>query len=303
MEYERVLLFNPNYWQAYTKKAEVYSWTGDYVETILNYQKAILINRGAELPELLRDIGRIFGELKMYNTAEHYLKEALRIDMDTLWYRWSQDRIRELYDFERGKVMFTEWLDWGNNMLENDSSSLQQVSYKMGYANSVLGKDEEAFKYWKIVAARVKNSAGQGRSVSHRFGYAYWQVEKEKEAQEYFDAHINHCKESIVQQRPYANRMAAHYDLAGCYAFMGESDSAYHYLHGFLENRNYFGSTWNRWISYDPLFNKLRDERRFQKIIEEMIAKDKHERERVKAWLTEYYSAEKSEIISFYPQE
>lgn len=85
----------------------------------------------------------------------------------------------------------------------------------MGYANSVLGKDEEAFKFWVNVADRVKSSAGQGRSVYHRFGYAYWQVGKEREAQEYFDAHINHCKESIVQQRPYANRIAAHYDLAG----------------------------------------------------------------------------------------
>ena len=288
LEYERVLVFNPNYWQTYTKKAEVYSWTGNYVDAILNYQKAILINRGAELPILLRDIGRIFGELKMYNTAEYYLEEALSMDMDTLRYNRSQERIRELYDFERGKVIFTEWLDWGNNMLENDSSVLPEVSYRMGYANSVLGKDEEAFKFWKIVADRSKSSPSQGRSISHRIGYAYWQVGKEKEAQEYSDALINHCKESIVQQRPYANRMAAHYDLAGCYAFMGESDSAYHYLHGFLENRNYFGSNWNYWISFDPMFNKIRNETSFQNIIEEMKAKDQYEQERVKAWLMEH---------------
>lgn len=40
LEYERVLLFNPNYWQAFTKMAEVYSWTGNYVGAILNYQKS-----------------------------------------------------------------------------------------------------------------------------------------------------------------------------------------------------------------------------------------------------------------------
>jgi hypothetical protein len=79
--------------------------------------------------------------------------------------------------------------------------------------------------------------------------------------------------------------MAAQYDLAGCYAFLGEKDSAYHYIEEFLVNLNYFGSRWHYWISYDPMFNKIRDERRFQDIVDEMRKKDQVEQQRVKMWL------------------
>jgi len=283
-EYDAVIEFNPNYWRAYTSKASLYSWTRDFLKVIENYQKAIKLNRGKELPRLLRTLGSSFVQLKMYNRAEFYLEEALKLDHDSVKHNNELESWERMHDYERGKIIFTEVIEKAKEMHDTLWGGML---YQIAYANSVLGHHKEAYRYWSKYAEDIKESEGIGISVSHRIGYAYWQAGYKEEAKKYFDDHLYHCKESIKLNRPYSNRLGAFYDLAGYYAFFGDKEKAYQYLDEFLNNLNFFGPSWFRWIIFDPLFNGIRDEEKFQNIIHEMEIKDQKEIERVRAWLEE----------------
>ena len=283
-QYELALNYNPNHWEAYRAKARIYALTrSDFVKYVENFYKAIKVYRGNELPRLLRNLGSSFASLKMYDMAEEYFEIALSIDNDSS--KYYDNLISEDFNYEKGKEIFQRRIEYANRRLEIDSTL--DYSYYIAYAHSVLGNHKEAFPYY-LEAGQYLNEVGyEGIDNLHRLGYGFWQAGYEKEAMEYFDKQIYHCTESIKLGRPYAKRMGAYYDLAGCYAFLGDKSNAYKYLEEFIDKLNYFVSYWFTLILYDPMFNEIRDEEEFQNIIKLMEKKDQAERNRVKAWLIE----------------
>ena len=115
-------------------------------------------------------------------------------------------------------------------------------------------------------------------------GYAFWQVGKQDEAKYYFNEQIRHSLENIR-----LNRMifgSDHDVLAQVYSILGEKEKAYHYLDEF--NKKSFFSIWSiDDVKRNPMFNSLRDEERFQQIMQDMEAKYQREHERVRVWLEE----------------
>jgi hypothetical protein len=80
--------------------------------------------------------------------------------------------------------------------------------------------------------------------------------------------------------------MAAYYDLAATYAFLGNKEKAYQYL----DDINKGNTCQIRWIFYlknDPPLESIRNEERFQKILQNYEAKYQAEHERVRKWLEE----------------
>ena len=121
---------------------------------------------------------------------------------------------------------------------------------------------------------------------SHRIGYAFWQVGKKKEAEYYFNQQIKYGEESIKLGRDIAQWNVAYYDLAGTYAFLGDKEKAYQYLDEF-NKMNFYALWWVSLAKHDPLFASIRNEERFQKILQNMEAKYQAEHERVRKWLEE----------------
>jgi tetratricopeptide (TPR) repeat protein len=119
-----------------------------------------------------------------------------------------------------------------------------------------------------------------------RVGYTFWQVGKTEEAKYYFEKQIEYCLESIRLNRPYAVWKFAQFDLAAIYAFLGEKEKAYQYLKEFGK-RHFDGLHIISFTKHDPMFNSIRDEERFQKILQRMETKFQKERERVSVWLAE----------------
>ena len=76
----------------------------------------------------------------------------------------------------------------------------------------------------------------------------------------------------------------AYYDLAAIYAFLGETDKAYQYLDEFRKKR-FYPLWWITLAKHDPLFNSIRNDAKFQRILQEMQVKYKAESERVKNWI------------------
>jgi TolB-like protein len=283
-EYNLALKYNPNSWQAYGDLAQTYWQIGDHVKLVENYMYAIQLNKGKELPDLLRFLGQDFIFLGLKDLGEQYYKKAFEIDNDLTEYN-SRFRYLEFMNFNRGKIIYEERLDEDLKRLKADSTL--NLGYRIGYSYSVLGLDDSAYIYYKMFVDNLEESEYSGLSVLHRLGYGYWKAGHFEEAKTFFNKHLFQCKESIKLNRPYANRMGAIYDLAGYYAFNGEKEKAYEYLNQFLNERNFFGSYWFGWILYDPMFNDIRGEARFQNIISQMENKDRKEKERVISWLEE----------------
>ena len=166
-----------------------------------------------------------------------------------------------------------------------DSTNPDAILY-MGASNLHLKRYEEAYGYYSIYFKLLEASGELKVNHMNRMGLVLWMTGRKEEAQHYFQEMIYHCKRHIEIKSSYAWR-AASFDLAGVYAFLGETDSAYHYLEEF--------SRTNAQISYfldmlkinDPLFESIRQEERFQQLVGKMEAKYQAEHERVRQWLEE----------------
>jgi len=142
------------------------------------------------------------------------------------------------------------------------------------------------FRHAKKLLEYHKKSGTLSLVQSHRIGYALYQVGKTKEAEYYFNEQIKYGTESIKLGRDIAIWKAAYYDLAGVYAFLGDKKKAYQYLDEF-NTMNFYQLWWVSLAKHDPLFNKIREEEQFQKILQNMESKHQAEHERVRKWLEE----------------
>ena len=75
-----------------------------------------------------------------------------------------------------------------------------------------------------------------------------------------------------------------YYNPSSVYAFLGDKKKAYHYLDEFSKRR-IFALSWVIFLKHDPMFNGIRREQRFQKILKNVEAKYQAEHERVRKWL------------------
>ena len=150
----------------------------------------------------------------------------------------------------------------------------------------VPGKENDAYIFARKIIARSNRTGSLPLITSHRIGYALYRAGQIQDASYYFDQQIKYGLEEIKLGRPYAQRRQAHYDLALTYAFLGEKDKAYQYLEEVVK-LEFFQLWWITLIKNEPMFENIRNEERFQKIINDMVAKHNTKHESVKRWLEE----------------
>jgi tetratricopeptide (TPR) repeat protein len=170
--------------------------------------------------------------------------------------------------------------------VELDSTNLGYSANFLGYYCVFSDRNEEAYNLAIRVLEMYKKAGALNLQRSHRVGYAFWQVGKKKEALDYFRQQIKYGEESIKLSRPPDQMKATHYDLAGTYAFLGDKAKAYQHLDEFAK-KNTFPLWWVTMIKYDLIFDNIRNEERFQKILQTIESKYLAEQERVRKWLEE----------------
>jgi len=275
-EYDKALEFNPNDWMAYYYKGSIYMFVlEDFVKSIENLHEAVIRNRGEELSSLLNSLGRAYLDIGFVDKAKYYYDEVLKLETDSISYFWN----RAWIEFSAGNFTeATEFLDKANEI--DSTYSISHPYY------TFAGKHQEAYTTYTKLIERRKQSGELSLNVSHRIGYAFWKVGRYKEAEYYFDQQIRYDTEMIKLGRQLSTRMAAQYDLAGVYAFRGEKEKAYQYLDEVNKKKTY-PLWWVTMIQHDPLFDSIRDEARFQKIVQNVESKYQAEHERVRKWLEE----------------
>lgn len=275
--FDQAIKANPNFSSAYTNKGYILIWIkNDYVRGLENYLSALNLVRGESSPEAYANLARAYHEVGFYDKARDYFQKEL--------------------DLTKNKVLFFSQMAWLEFSYENYSAALDYnrkaqaidtaVNIGLNYFFGPGDYKEEAFKNMRSMIARYRKSGSLILQYSHRVGWVYWINGRYKEAEYYFNQQIRYGEESIKLDRTIAQRKAAQYDLAGTYAFLGNKEKAYQYLDEF-NTMNFFPKWWISLAKTDPLFDSIRNEDHFRKILQNMIDKNQAEHERVRKWLEE----------------
>jgi len=274
--YDQALTYNPNYIYVLLRKGPLLAWWLNYpIQALSTMEEAHSRISGNDLPDLLYELGRIYGHFGFPEIARKYHFEALSLDGDSArCFQWMGSL---------GVITgnFNEGAKWYNRSYALDSKD----HWWNGYIYSVLGDHDEAYSIHKRLADKMQNVGNLPLWNLHRVGYAFWMVGDEDEAAYYFNEKIRYSEESINLGRTFG-RFAAYYDLAAVYAFQGERIKAFQNLEIFIENAPYSLYFLNL-VKHDPLFNSIREEERFKNYLKQFEAKYQEEHERVRQWLEE----------------
>jgi TolB-like protein/AraC-like DNA-binding protein len=273
--YDKALEINPNYFAAYERKWYLLTWVlGDYVKGLDNCLKALNLIRGNERPSILKALGRTYLDVGFIEKAKYYYHEAFVLDSNKASY------LRNLAWIEFCVENFEEALRLWKQLGKIDSTSTASQNYYF----VTPGHNEEAYILAAGDVENLKKSGTLNLIRSHRTGYAFWQVGKKKEAEFYFNQQIEYSKESIKLNRDIDQRKSAYYDLSATYAFLGDKVKAYKYLDEYSKRKS-FSLSFVIFARHDLLFESIRKEDRFQKILQTIESKYQAERDRVSKWL------------------
>ncbi len=277
-EFNNALKINPNDWMALLGKGEYY-WDSDLINLFYYLQKSISINRGPELPSLLREIGGRFLAAGFPSKSKQYYQDALKLDGDSVEY------YSMLASDEFWLENFDKSIEFGLKGYAIDSTNNLILEY-LGAAYQWLGNHKESLDFYKRWLNRMKPLGYVAMYGMRRIGLAYWQNGYKKEAEFYFNEQINYSKRMNELGRPWGQSLITYGDLASVYSFKGEKEKAYTNLQ--IYNQIQKVQLWQVMIiKTDPLFNSIRNEPEFQQIIRDFEAKYSVEHERVRKWIEE----------------
>ena len=275
--YDKTLKINPSFYSAYAAKGYLYANVlSDNVKGLENYHKALTLVSGDERPSLLRDLGNTYSDLGFTEKAKYYYQEAFVLDGSQTQY------LSRLAWLEFNLENYEESLKLFRKVNEIDTTWLFNLHFYL----YPPGHDEEAFAHAKRIIERNKRTGVPIYFQSHRIGYIFYKMGKLKEANDYFNQQIKYSEESIKLNRFYSQLKHAHYDMAATYAFLGNKEKAYQNLDEF-NTMDFFDLMLISFVGNDPMFASIRGEERFQKIVQDMKAKNLAEHDRVMKWLVE----------------
>ncbi len=273
--YDKAIELNPEYSDALAYKGYLLtSLVGDYVGGIDAYQKAVRTGPPEYTPGLLRGLGQAFLDVGIIDSTRSCYLRAYEFDGNKGLYLYNQSDIAFCLE------NFNEALRLGYEAFRVDSAFYPENSYFYGDT----GRVAEAFLQAKKLIRQFEKSGELNLDQAHRIGYAFWRAGKHDEAKKYFDMQINYSREIIKLNRMISQFKLAHYDLAGTYAFLGDSPTAYKYLEEF-DRKSFYPLWWVTLAKHDPLFNNIRNDEKFNQILRNMQVKFQAEHDRVEKWL------------------
>jgi TolB-like protein/Tfp pilus assembly protein PilF len=284
-EYDKTLKYNPNFWKAYRNKGYIYlsEWKYlDYVKALENYERALYLNHGPDRPGLLRGLAGVYGFAAGFpEKARYYIEEALKLDGDSTSY------LTYLGYLEIGDGNYESAIKKLLKAHEMDSNNIVYM-INLGVEYCYHKQYKESLKYFKKYTERLKS---QGRFPKDNFldiGYAYWQNGYKKEAEYWFNEQKKESQEEIKLGRTYTyDPGESAYKLASLYAFSGEKEKAYEILRMIDSHSVFPFQVVMDLKEYNPLYESIRKEPEFQKIVKDVEAKYQTEHERVRKWLEE----------------
>ena len=282
LDYDKALEYNPNDWMVYVNTGNMYSHS-DIVKSLESWQRAMLINRGSELPILLRRTSSIYSDAGFYKRADYLRNEALKIDGDSSAYFASMAEM----EFRRGDYTNAFKLFLKSQL---GNSTDVDILFRLGITSSFLGQQEKSLEYFEQWLEQKSVIDNPFKDYLLRIGYANYCNGNYDKADSYFNQQIKYNSMELSLDRSFINELHAYYNLAGTYAFLGDREKAFEYLGNIVGSKIVLNSFVSL-LKNDPLFENIRDEPAFQQIVRDVEANFQEEHDRVMRWL------EKNEIM------
>lgn len=278
--YSKSLELNPNYPVAYTMLGNIYSHIrGDYVRAVKYYEEAEKRNRGELITaQFYRILGHTCMFTGYFEMAEEYLRKALVFDGDTIMFNnvmgnleYERDNIKKAAELEAyassnsgypGILFIDLWKLIYTGQIEEAQSCVRKYE-----------ENEENLPWWM-----------KPRWLEHRGYLASLSGDKDR-AEQLFNEFMNefHKDEKIAPD--WVINGNGHIGAAMIYAYRGQKDSAYMYLEELVEMKNSLPISDIRHLEINPMFDTIREEERFQKILQKMHANFRRAFERMQLYL------------------
>jgi TolB-like protein/Tfp pilus assembly protein PilF len=280
-EIDKAIELNPNDWSSYLIKAQ--NSGNDILKGIENYDKVLSLNRGSELPNFLRSVSILYLNAGFTEKAKDNLKEALKLDGDSLRYYLN------LCSIETWSGNYTKGLNCAEKVYAIDSTNVD-IQHLLGHLNMFQHQYKESLNYFKKYIEGQRAKGNLNLLDMESLGFTYWQIGNKEEAESYFNREIDYCNKAIDLGRSFGN-IGAYFELGAIYTIKGERDKAYKNLRIFWQKQELIPMAeqviYVHIFKNDPMFDNIRNEPEFQQIVRDVDAKYQAEHERVKEWLEE----------------
>ncbi len=215
------------------------------------------------LARMLNSIGYIYLEIAAYDKAEYYFDKALVYAPDD-------------YNLIQSKVYLYSMTLERNKQL----AYLQKIMELSPYNTGLMGLGmyylmvedyEKSVEYFEEYYTKASETASTGvMHQNHNYAYALRKIGRPEEAREKIQIALNALHRATWD---------TDYDYAKIYAYKGQRDSAYYHLEKYVSGDIRWGLSDH--IEYDPLFEEIRNEERFRKLVTQAKNKVSRKREEV----------------------
>jgi len=272
--YNKALELNPINLGAAEFRGYVLLGLTNYVEAIENWEKIIERDRGpTNLPQYLYQLANTYYRAGFPEIAALKWEDHLDYTGDSANY------YNELSNLEYSLGNYERVVELKERANEIEPRSAQ--IFLNNYINA--GLYDRAYEEAVRIDEEFRRTGGIDWMMGYA-GYTLWNAGKIEEAEYLFNAYIESREEWMKQMNYHEQNPFLTYLLATVYAFTGNKEEAYEYLDLFANAQAYplFRVTW---FKNDPMFDSIRHEERFQKIMELVEGNYQAEHERVREWL------------------
>jgi len=262
-DFKQAISNGPHLLHPYWSFAEFYKQRGDVASALKFIFQALQRQPNDwELAQMLFTIGLNYLEVTDYQKAEYYLDKALVYDPDNLTFLLSKGQL---------------YLVTGqNDLLLSLAQRIMEVSpsdrglFEMGMYYLMVKEYETSTEYFgRYFSEESKPGA---RTVSHMYGYALLKTGRLEEANRWFE-----IMKSLIREHGHES---PDYEYAKIYSAKGMIDSAYFHLQKAVAEPLHLGLS--DFIERDPLFENIKDEPEFQRLVQNAKEKVNKKRDEVR---------------------
>jgi TolB-like protein/AraC-like DNA-binding protein/lipopolysaccharide biosynthesis regulator YciM len=277
-EFEKAVKYNPNDFNAYLNLYSLNPLTaGDWIKRIIYQHEIAKRFRGPdELPWNLLLLGRTYLEFGFPDQALKYYKQSLELTHDSITYKHYMEFVEfSIGNFEKAYQLVKE--EHRRDTTDWEIDIFQYCTFS--------GHHKEAYEYAKKYVLCCKKA---GVPVTprrlHRIGYAYFKAGKTEEAKEFFHQELENYLNQNEGKGP-KNEEVLNLVQAADYIILGEKEKAFRFI---IYNSKYYIPKWQLIIfQYDPVFDSIRSDPRFQKVLKAYEVQYQTKHDQLKKYLEE----------------